>query len=157
MHLCDNGKIYFLDVCTPATTEKYIFLMYAPLRQRKNTFSWCMHPCGNGKNTFFWCMHPRDNGKIYFLDGCILAATERCILNAANGRKNAPFFNWNRAFGQQKPSFVPLFFINFAATMTILITLLVYFGVLLVLSRLTTRHSSNDTFIGATGDRRGLW
>ena len=35
MHLCDNGKIYFLDVCTPAATEKYIFLMYAPLRQRK--------------------------------------------------------------------------------------------------------------------------
>ena len=35
MHLCDNGKIYFLDVCTPAATEKNIFLMYAPLRQRK--------------------------------------------------------------------------------------------------------------------------
>ena len=52
MHLCDNGKIYFLDVCTPAATEK-----------------------------------------IHFLEGCILAAMERDILNAANGRKDAPFFN----------------------------------------------------------------
>jgi hypothetical protein len=38
-------------------------------------------------------MHPCDNGKIYFLEGCILAAMERDILNAANGRKDAPFFN----------------------------------------------------------------
>ena len=67
MHLCDNGKIYFLDVCTPAatekihfldvctpaatekihffdvctiaTTEKYIFSMDASLQQRKDVFS----------------------------------------------------------------------------------------------------------------------
>jgi len=39
--------------------------------------------------------------------------------------------------------------------MTILITLLVYFGVLLVLSRLTTRHSSNDTFY--RGNRQSPW
>ena len=63
MHLCDNGKIYFLDVCTPAatekihfldvctlaTTEKYIFSMDASLQQRKNIFSRWMHPCSNGK------------------------------------------------------------------------------------------------------------
>ena len=39
--------------------------------------------------------------------------------------------------------------------MTILITLLVYFGALLVLSRLTTRHSSNDTFY--RGNRQSPW
>ena len=39
MHLCDNGKIYFLDVCTPATTEKYIFSKDASLQQWKEIFS----------------------------------------------------------------------------------------------------------------------
>ena len=53
MHPCGNGKIYFLDVCTPATTEKihfldvctlattekYIFSMDASLQQRKDVFS----------------------------------------------------------------------------------------------------------------------
>ena len=53
MHLCDNGKIYFLDVCTPATTEKihfldvctsattekYIFSLDVSLQQRKDVFS----------------------------------------------------------------------------------------------------------------------
>ena len=93
MHLCDNGKIYFLDVCTPAATEKYIFLMYAPLRQRKKYIFLMYAPSRQRKNIFSRWMHPCSNGKIYFLDGCILAATERCILDAANGRKNAPFFN----------------------------------------------------------------
>ena len=53
MHPCDNKKIYFLDVCTPATTEKihfldvctlattekYIFSMDVSLQQRKDVFS----------------------------------------------------------------------------------------------------------------------
>jgi len=39
MHPRDNGKIYFLDGCILAATEKYIFSMDASLQQRKDVFS----------------------------------------------------------------------------------------------------------------------
>ena len=79
MHLCDNGKIYFLDVCTPAATEKYIFLMYAPLRQRKKyiflmyapprqrkKYIFLMYaPSRQRKNIFSRWMYPCSNGKMY--------------------------------------------------------------------------------------------
>jgi len=64
MHPCGNEKIYFLDVCTLATTEKIHFLDVCTPVQRKKYIS--------------------------LMDG-ILAATKRCILKAANGRKKAPF------------------------------------------------------------------
>ena len=47
------------------------------------------------------------------------------------------------------------FFINFAAIMIIIITVLVYFCVLLVFSKITGRNANNDTFYRA--NRRSPW
>ena len=54
MHHCGNGKIYFLDVCTPAATEKIHFLDVCT---------------------------PAATEKIHFFDVCILAATEKYIFS----------------------------------------------------------------------------
>ena len=50
MHPCGNEKIYFLDICTLAATEKYIFSMYAPLRNEKVYSQCCKRKEGR---TFF--------------------------------------------------------------------------------------------------------
>ena len=51
--------------------------MYAPLRQRKNIFSRCMHLCDNGKIYFLDVCTPAATEKIHFLDVCTPAATEK--------------------------------------------------------------------------------
>ena len=80
MHLCDNGKIYFLDVCTPAATEKYIFLMYAPLRQRK-------------KYIFLMYAPPRQRKKYIFLMYAPLRQRKKYIFS-----KDASLQQWKEIF-----------------------------------------------------------
>ena len=48
-----------------------------------------------------------------------------------------------------------IFFCTFAAAMIILLTLLVYFGLLMLVSHLTSQRSDNDTFF--RGNRQSPW
>ncbi len=83
MHLCDNGKIYFLDVCTPATTEKIYFNDVCT-------------PAATEKIHFFDVCTPAATEKIHFLDVCTLATTEKYIFSmdaSLQQRKNI-FSRW---------------------------------------------------------------
>ena len=66
MHLCDNGKIYFLDVCTPAATEKIHFLDVCT-------------PAATEKIYFLDVCTPAATEKIHFFDVCTPATTEKYI------------------------------------------------------------------------------
>ena len=68
MHPCGNGKIYFLDVCTPAATEKIHFLDVCT-------------PATTEKIHFLDVCTPAATEKIHFLDVCTLATTEKYIFS----------------------------------------------------------------------------